>query len=232
MKKLTIIFMVVIASLILIQPAWLSAGSVELAKVDEATTVLTDIVAIPEKSIPPALLYKAYAVAVIPHVIKAGFIFGGRYGWGILVVKCKDGRWSAPCFVSLMGGSLGWQAGVQSTDVILVFKNKESVDKLARGKFTLGADASIAAGPLGRTASMGVDTTLKAEIYSYSRSRGLFAGLALEGAALQMEYEANEAFYGREDVTPRDIFSNKGPEMPPVAKRFIEVLTKHTRLLA
>ncbi|MBW2170105.1 MAG: lipid-binding SYLF domain-containing protein, partial [Deltaproteobacteria bacterium] len=182
----------------------------------------------PEKSIPPSLLNNAYAVAVIPNVIKGGFVFGGRYGWGVLVVKTKESKWSAPSFVSLAAGSVGYQIGLQSIDVILVFKSKKSVDRITKGKFTLGADASVAAGPVGRTASAGTDLRLEAEIYSYSRSRGLFAGVSLEGSAIQIKGEANRSFYNKEVISAVDIFENIDIKVPAVAKEFVKTLTKYT----
>lgn len=200
----------------------------EISKVRDAIEVMDDIMAIPEKSIPPSLLNNAYAVAVIPNVIKGGFVLGGRYGWGVLVVKTKEKKWSAPAFLSITAGSVGYQIGLQSIDVILVFKSKKSVDRMTKGKFTLGADASIAAGPVGRAASAGTDLRLEAEIYSYSRSRGLFAGVSLEGSALQMKDESNRLFYKKEVISPVDIFENIGIKVPEVAKDFIKTMTKYT----
>jgi lipid-binding SYLF domain-containing protein len=204
------------------------AGGKEAAKVEAATEVLTEIMAIPEKGIPPSLLRNAYGVAVIPAVIKASLVVGGRYGRGVLVVRSKEGVWSNPSFVSLTGGSIGYQIGAQSTDVILVFRTKKSIDGIIEGKFTLGVDAAIAAGPVGRQVEAATDLQLKAEIYSYSRSRGFFAGVALEGAALQIDHKSNVAFYGKEGVAPGDILTNKGIEVPSPAKEFKEVLAKYT----
>jgi lipid-binding SYLF domain-containing protein len=203
----------------------LAAGANEAAKVNEATEVIKEITAIPEEGIPPSLLANAYAVAVIPAVIKVGLVIGGRHGTGILVVR-QDSGWSNPTFVSLTGGSVGWQIGAQSTDVILVFKSQKSVDGIVKGKFTLGADAAVAAGPVGRRAEAATDAQLKAEIYSYSRSRGLFAGVSLEGSALQIDRDANEAFYGR-SVTPDDVFGGATPT-PKAAARFKQVLGEAT----
>ncbi len=200
----------------------------EASKVRDAIEVMSDIMAIPEKSIPPSLLNNAYAVAVIPNVIKGGFVFGGRYGWGIMVVKTKERKWSAPVFVSITAGSVGYQIGLQSIDVILVFKSKKSVDRITKGKFTLGADASIAAGPVGRSASAGTDLRLEAEIYSYSRSRGLFAGVSLEGSALQIKDESNRLFYNKEVISAVDIFENTDIKVPEVAKEFVKTMTKYT----
>src|SRR6185369_1002525 len=128
---------------------------------------------------------------------------------GVLLVHGDDGRWSDPIFVSLTGGSIGWQVGATSTDVILVFKAQEAVQGLMKGKFTLGADAAVAAGPVGRSAEAATDVTLKSGILSYSRSRGLFAGVSLEGAALMIDEDANQAYYGNKDIHSADIMAGK-----------------------
>jgi lipid-binding SYLF domain-containing protein len=179
----------------------LAANSDQDAKLDEVIEVLEALQAIPEKSIPPALWNNAAAVAVIPGVIKVGMVVGGRYGKGILSVRDADRGWSGPIFISITGGSVGWQIGAQSTDVILVFKSKKSIDGILEGKFTLGADAAMAAGPLGRKASAATDSQLKAEIYSYSRSRGLFVGIALDGAAVKIEHRDNARYYGVSEIS-------------------------------
>jgi len=200
----------------------------EAAKIDDSVKVLEQIEKIPEKSIPPALLGNAGGIAIIPNVIKAGFIVGGRYGTGILVVRDKEGRWSDPSFISIMGGSIGWQIGVESIDIILVFKSTRSVESLMKGQFTLGVNASVAAGPVGRQAEAATDVQLKSEIYSYSRSKGLFAGLALEGAALQIDDDANTAFYGEPDLRAHDILSNKVAKTPPPVDKLKKLLNEYT----
>jgi len=227
--KVRLMFMMV-GTIILISSPWNSvdAQSKQATKVEVATEVLTEIMAIPEKGIPPSMLRNAYGVAVIPSVLKASFVVGGRYGWGILAVRSKEAGWSSPCFVSLAGGSVGYQIGAQSTDVILVFKSRRSIDGIMRGKYTLGADAAVAAGPVGRQAGAATDVELKAEIYSYSRSRGLFAGVSFEGAALQIDHDSNVAFYGKQDITPGDIFAGRGIEVPARTNEFKQVLTKYT----
>jgi len=214
------------AALIFLAPFPAGAGSKEVAKVNDAIEVLEQIMEIPEKGIPPALLNNAEGIAIIPGVLKAGFIIGGRYGTGIVVVR-QDGRWSNPSFISITGGSIGWQIGAESTDIILVFKSKKGVSNMMKGKFTLGADAAIAAGPVGRQASAATDVQLKAEIYSYSRSRGLFAGLSIEGAALQIDDEANADFYGKEAIRAGDIFADKGIKAPSEVNKLKEVLARY-----
>jgi lipid-binding SYLF domain-containing protein len=213
----------------MLAPLLLLANSNEKARIEDATDVILDIMDIPEQKIHPELLDDAYGIAVIPGVIKVGLGVGGRHGKGILVVRTSDGPWSHPVFMILTGGSIGWQIGVQSTDIILIFRKKKSVAAILEGEFTLGADASIAAGPVGRHVGAKTDVTFKAEIYSYSQSRGLFAGLALEGAVLQIDHDANEDFYDDQTVTPDDIFSNRVQDVPACAQEFRRVLTEYVR---
>jgi lipid-binding SYLF domain-containing protein len=193
------------------------AGAPEENRARDAVSVLDKIMRIPEQSVPQSMLDNAYAIAVIPDVVKAGFVVGGRFGRGLVSVRTANGTWSNPSFLTITGGSFGFQAGLQSTDVVLVFSTARGVDSIVHGKFTLGADASVAAGPVGRTAEASTDERLKAEIYSYSRARGLFAGIALDGAALQIDDRSNEAIYGR-DATPRAIFEGRvnAPPAPVV----------------
>ena len=207
------------------------AATKEERRVMDATDVIDQILRIPEQSVPPALLSRAYAVAVIPSVIKVGFGVGARRGKGILVVRQEDNSWSNPAFVTLTGGSFGFQVGAQSTDIILVFKTRKSVDGITQGKLTLGADASIAAGPVGRQAGVATDMTFQSEVYSYSRSRGLFAGVALEGAGVSMDRRANAAYYGSSRITPEQIFASSGNAAPASANNFVQILTAQTRRL-
>ena len=192
------------------------AGSQEDERARNAVRVLTDFQAIPESAIPDKLLDEARAIVVVPDSIKAGLVIGGRRGHGLMSVKNPDGTWSNPSFVSLTGGSIGFQAGVQSSDIVLVFRSDRGLESIVNGKFTLGADAGVAAGPLGRNASTATDGELKAEIWSWSRARGLFAGVALDGAVLAIDDRANEAVYGR-DTTPRMIFEGRLAAQPSSA---------------
>jgi lipid-binding SYLF domain-containing protein len=189
------------------------AGPQEDARAQNALRVLTDIQAIPEKAIPDKLLDEGRAIVIVPDTIKAGLVLGGRRGHGVMSVKRPDGTWSDPSFVKLTGGSIGFQAGVQSADVVLVFRSDRGLESIVNGKFTLGADAAVAAGPLGRNAATATDGELKAEIWSWSRARGLFAGVALDGAVLSIDDAANEAAYGR-DTTPRMIFEGRANARP------------------
>ncbi len=186
-------------------------------KIDDAVRVLEEMMKESDKSIPAGLIAECAAIAVIPDVIKAGFIIGGRHGKGVLLVRTPSGGWGDPAFIDLKGGSLGWQAGVQSADIVLVFRTPRGVENIAEGKFTLGADAGIAAGPLGRQAEASTDSAFKAEILSYSRSRGLYAGLSLQGSSLQEDRKANKEFYGGA-TTMKDILAGRAGTAPAAAK--------------
>lgn len=223
-----------LAALVFLALAFTSASEAatrEEKRVADAADVLDQFLRIPEKSIPPSMLSRAYAVAVVPSVVKAAFGLGARRGKGVLVVRQDDNSWSNPAFVTLTGGSFGWQIGAQSTDIILVFKTRKGVDGIANGKLTLGADASIAAGPVGRHTAVATDLALKAEVVSYSRSRGLFAGIALEGAGVTMDRKANAAFYSSAGMTPEKIFVSSPNIAPDVANTFVQVLTAQTSRL-
>jgi lipid-binding SYLF domain-containing protein len=229
MQNTQIKILITIVSLLMAAPAF--AGTREENRVADASDVLNQLARIPEQSIPPALLSSAYAVAVIPNVVKVGFGIGARRGKGIIVVRQDDESWSNPAFVTLTGGSIGWQIGAQSTDIILVFKSRRGVDGIASGKLTLGADASVAAGPVGRHTGLATDIRFQAEVFSYSRSRGLFAGLALEGAGVKMDNKANAAFYSNPDLTPEKIFASSSGIAPDIANSFVQTLTAQTQRL-
>jgi lipid-binding SYLF domain-containing protein len=203
------------------------AGEEENKRAQNAVRVLKEVMMAPDKRIPVDLIGNAYAIAVIPDVIKAGFVIGGRHGLGVVSIKASDGTWSNPSFISMTGGSIGFQAGVSSTDVILVFRTERGVDSIVHGKFTLGADASVAAGPVGRTAQASTDAQLRAEIYSYSRARGLFAGAALDGSVIAIDNDANQAVYG-EGVTPRRIFAGGVGNVPNIVVDFRDRLEEYT----
>jgi lipid-binding SYLF domain-containing protein len=200
----------------------------QVKKVEDCIRVLDEMMKEADKSIPLDLLRDCAGVAIIPDVIKAGFIVGGRYGRGVVLIRLPDGRWSDPAFISIKGGSVGWQAGVQSADVVLVFRTPRSVENITHGKFTLGADIGIAAGPLGRQAEASTDAQLKAEILSYSRSRGLYAGLSFQGSAIEEDPKADGRFYGG-TTNGRDIFEGKVERLPEVARRLKADLDKYSR---
>ncbi len=194
------------------------AGSKETATVEASCEVVDALAGIPLKGIPPSLFKDAQGVAIFPGVIKAGFVVGGRFGRGVFLVREMGDSWSPPKFVSIAGGSFGWQVGAQSTDLVLLFKTRASVDRILKGKakLTLGADVAVAAGPVGRQAEAATDAQLRAEIYSYSRSRGLFAGLALEGAALLVDSAATDEYYRSLNISVIDKRTGKMiPLTPP-----------------
>lgn len=193
---------------------------------NQATQVLDRIQQSPDRAIPQDLLRNAKAVAVVPTVVKAGFVIGARHGEGLVSVRRSDGTWSLPVFVDLTGGSVGFQAGVSSTDVVLVFRTQRGVDGIVHGKFTLGANAAVAAGPVGRNAHAATDAQMHAEIYSYSRSRGLFAGVALDGTAITVDYDDLAAVYGA-DVTPRRVFEGGVTNVPAQLKTFRDRLAAY-----
>ncbi len=200
----------------------------EVRTVQDSAEVLKSIMSIPEKGIPPVLLRNAHAVAIIPGVIKGAFIVGGRHGTGVALVRGENGHWSDPIFVSITGGSVGWQVGGTSTDLVLVFKSRRGVESLLKGKFTLGADVAVAAGPVGRNAEAATDVMLKSEILSYSRSRGLFAGLSLEGAALLVDDDADAAYYGKKELPASAILAGKVAKKAPASKRLQQLLRKYS----
>ena len=200
----------------------------EEARLLTASQVLNDAMGSPDQFVPSRLLERAYGIAVVPDVTKIAFIFGGRRGNGVLVARDPNGRFSDPIFVNLTGGSFGFQWGVTSTDVILVFTTKRSIDRIASGQLTLGADASVAAGPVGRSASAGTDPTLSAEVYSYSRSRGLFAGVALDGSALTIDNNADARFYDKGVVNAYDIIGGTVRSNSDIARRYLDSIARAT----
>jgi lipid-binding SYLF domain-containing protein len=227
-KKLTSLLLIT-AGMVLALPT--TAATREEQRVLDATEALNEFLRIPEEGIPPRLLSSAYAIAVVPNTVKAAFGVGGRHGRGIMVVRREDNTWSNPAFVRITGGGFGFQVGAQSSDIVLVFKSRRGVDGITSGKLTLGADASLAAGPVGRHSSAATDFKLQAEIFSYSRSRGLFAGIALEGTGVMMDQRANTAFYASPDITPDAIFESPAGRAPASANAFVELLTAQTSRL-
>jgi lipid-binding SYLF domain-containing protein len=188
-----------------------------------ATDVIQDFTNIPENAIPENIMNNAYGIAVIPSYTKVGFGFGGSWGKGVLTLRHEDGTWSHPSFIKMGGGSFGWQIGAQSTDMILIFKDRRSIDNIVNGKFTIGGNASAAAGPVGRSGSASTDGQLTAEIYSYSRNRGLFAGVSIDGNWIGMDNKANGDYYGN-GMTPQQIMDNGSMPTPLTAQNFMEVL--------
>jgi lipid-binding SYLF domain-containing protein len=197
----------------------------EEAKLLVATQVLDELRAQRDQQIPERLLQRAYGVAVIPSVAKVAFVLGGRRGSGVLVVRDSRGHFSDPMFVNLTGGSVGWQIGAQETDIVLVFTTRRGIEGIADGKLTLGAGASAAAGPVGRQAE--VAAGVNAEVYAYSRARGLFAGVALDGTAITMDNKGNRNFYGK-SILPSEVMSGAVTTNSENARRFRAALSVST----
>jgi lipid-binding SYLF domain-containing protein len=199
----------------------------ERERANKAGTVLTEIMQAPDKGIPDELMMNAKAIAVIPHVVKGAFGIGGRYGKGLVSHRLSNGRWSPPAFIEIGGGSFGLQLGVNATDLVLVFTNEEGFKGLLKGKVKLGADASVAAGPVGRTAEAGTDVLLKSAVFAYSRSKGLFAGIALDGSVVSTDDDANKDVYGKE-VSAEDILLNGRVTANDVVSPFMNALQRYS----
>jgi lipid-binding SYLF domain-containing protein len=200
----------------------------EVKRLDESGVVLSEMRRAPDKGIPQDLWQKAECVVVIPSMKKAAFVFGGEYGSGVMSCHEASG-WSAPVFMQLAKGSWGLQIGAQEIDLVLLVMNKSGVDKLLSNKVSLGADASVAAGPVGRTANAATDAQLKAEMLAYSRSQGLFAGIDLSGGVLRPDDDANARAYGK-NVTPKAVVDGTAHvQMPVAARSFISALGRDVR---
>jgi lipid-binding SYLF domain-containing protein len=189
--------------------------------------VLTEIMQAPDKGIPDELMANAKAVAVIPHVVKGAFGIGGRYGKGVVSHRLPNGRWSPPSFIDIGGGSFGLQLGVEATDLVLVFTNEEGFKGLLKGKVKLGADATAAAGPVGRKAEVGTDVLLKSAVFAYSRSKGLFAGISLDGTVVTIGDDDNKNVYGKE-VSAEDILLHGRVSVNNVVAPFVNALEKYS----
>lgn len=194
----------------------------------DADAVMKEFLQVPEKSIPPSLLGQAKAIGIFPGVAKAGFIVAGKFGQGIMIHKDPNtGRWSAPAFFKIAGGSVGWQLGADVTDLILVVTNERGVNALLENKFTLGADLNVAAGPLGRNAEANTDWKLTANVLSYSRSKGLFAGVSLKGTVISQDQESNDAYYGA-GVTANEILFSGKVQPTPQAQKLIQTIQSYS----
>ena len=187
----------------------------EAKRLHDSVTVFGEIMAAQDQSIPRTILQKAEAIAVFPNTIKAGFVVGGMRGRGVLSARNGNG-WSAPAFMTLTGGSFGLQIGGQAADLVLVIMQRRGLETLLRNQFKLGADASVAAGPVGRDAQAATDLQMRAEILSYSRARGLFAGVTVNGSTIRVDRDANQRFYGQRLEGTDVVLGNKAPTKPPV----------------
>ena len=217
-----------VAALLMSATAFGQLKQSDIEKLNEATGVLGELRNTAEGGIPDSLFSKAHCVVVIPDLKKAGFILGGEHGSGVM--SCRRGNtWSPPVFMDLTKGSAGLQIGVQSTDLVLLVMNQSGADKLLRNKVTLGGDASVAAGPVGRAASAGTDAQLSAEMLSYSRTKGLFAGVDLSGGSLNPDHSKNERAYGP-NASARDIaLGTTRVKVSAEAQAFINALGRDTR---
>jgi lipid-binding SYLF domain-containing protein len=204
----------------LVSASTASAQSEQESKLAAAAAVLQALTADPENAIPAELLQRARGIAIIPNVIRAGIVFGARYGRGVLIVRSEHGEWSNPSFITLKGGSAGLQLGAESTDFVVVFANDNAVKNMRSGKFTLGGDATAVAGPLGRHATAAL--TFRAEVYGYVRSRGLFAGATFEGARLAIDYERNDELYAA--TAGARALETQNAATPASAARFLQIV--------
>ena len=202
-------------------------GAVATDRLTDAADMMTDIMSAPDKGIPQDLLEKAQCIVVVPGVKGGAFIFGGKYGKGFMLCRKQGGvGWSAPASVRVEGGSFGFQIGVSETDVVMLVMNESGAKKLLSSKFTVGADASVAAGPVGRTSSAETDAQMHAEILTWSRSRGVFAGVALQGATLRPDADWNKELYGKA-MSNQDIVMGSTPP-PPAAAKLMSILNKYS----
>lgn len=198
-------------------------------RIAQSSVVLTEIMTAPDAGIPADLMRRSQGVIIVPSVLKAGLGIGGEYGSGVILRRNpRTGKWGPPAFVTLIGGSVGWQVGIQATNLVLLVMNDVSLRALFRNKITIGVDASVAAGPIGRDASAGTDIDLSAGMLSYSRAKGLFAGVSIKGSVLEPDWQANEAYYGS-DLSLIDVFFGGKGSVSPAARRLLNVLTRYAR---
>jgi lipid-binding SYLF domain-containing protein len=200
----------------------------EARRLREAATVFGEIMAAEDQSIPTAILGRAEAIAIFPGTLRAGFILGGMRGRGVISAR-NEGVWSAPAFLTLTGGSFGLQIGGQAADLILVINDRRGLENLVSNQFTLGADAAVAAGPVGRDAQAATDLQLRAQILSYSRSRGLFAGVTVNGSTVRQDRDANERFYGQRLETRQIVFGSVSVDRPEPVALWLETLGRYVR---
>jgi lipid-binding SYLF domain-containing protein len=228
MKRIVATCLSLLLAVALALPTQVQADSRTDQRLQNSQRVFESFVDLTEQSIPGWLLERAYGVVVVPNVVKAALTIGGRGGKGVMAVRNPDGTWSLPTFVTLGGVNFGFQFGVQSTDVVLVLMSRESVEGIAGGKVTLGADASVAAGPLGRSSAAATDATFSAQVLSYSRNSGLFVGVALDGTVIAIDRGANESAYGISGVLASQILEGRVTNVPPAAQEFTAALTRAT----
>jgi SH3 domain-containing YSC84-like protein 1 len=225
MKIRTLMVTLLLAALA--APAFAAASrQLDVSRIRNARFAFEDIMNAPDRSIPQELLGSAQCIAIIPGEKRLAFIFGGRYGRGLVTCRAGNG-WSAPAFLMLSGGSFGFQIGGSSTDLVMIFRNRGGMDHLLSDKFTIGGDATAAAGPVGRHAAAATDAELHAQILTYSRSRGVFAGVSLNGAVVKPDRSADLAMYGA-DIEPASIL-NGHVKVPAEAQGLVEVISRNVR---
>lgn len=213
--------------IVLLAPVLFAVEKDDAKRLKEAAAVFTEVMGTPDKSIPQDLLEKAHCAVIVPGLKKGAFIVGAKYGRGFVTCRKQGGvGWSAPAGVRVEGGSLGFQIGGSETDVVMLVMNERGADRLLSSKFTLGGDASVAAGPVGRSATAQTDATMRAEILSWSRSRGVFAGISLQGATLRQDLDSNEVLYGSKK-TNREIVTSS-IAAPAEAAPLLSLLNKYS----
>ncbi len=227
----TVIATTLVAALAAVHPLIAQQPNDEIKRVTEAATVLEEIMSAADKAVPRAVMEKAEGIAVFPSLIKGGIGIGAQRGHGILSVRDKKGGgWSNPAFLTITGGSVGAQFGLQAIDLVLVINNQRGLEQLVKNQFKVGADAGVAAGPVGREASASTDIQMRAQILSYSRSRGLFAGVTLNGSTIRQDRDANERFYGVGYRTGQIVFDGMGTPVDSAAiNRWKETVMKYAK---
>jgi len=207
----------------------LSAKNVtdEQQRAVKAAEVLSEVMSAPDQSIPNELMERAEAIAVFPHVVKGAFGVGGEFGHGMVSQRMANGKWGAPAYIKIGGGSFGFQIGASSTDIVLVFTDRKGYEGLLSGKVKLGADAAVAAGPVGRNAQVGTDIKLESPVFAYSRSKGLFAGIALDGAVVTVDDSANQQVYGRA-MSGREILTEGRAPINNIVAPFVQALDRYS----
>jgi lipid-binding SYLF domain-containing protein len=225
LRKLSTFAAVTAAALVLAHPLAAADNESELKRLAQATETLKALVQTPDDGIPEHILQRAEAIVVIPNLIKGGFIIGAESGKGVMSIRdAKSGGWSAPSFVQMTGGSIGWQIGVEAVDLVLLVMNKDGVDDLLKSEFKLGGEGSVAAGPVGRSAQAATDARMGAKILAYSRAKGVFAGLTFQGSSLRDDEDANKDVYGRE-LDSREVFAMAPPSpLAPEISRWLQTL--------
>jgi lipid-binding SYLF domain-containing protein len=229
-KTLSVLAFALAAALILSLSTEAQEGpnSDESSRIRESTTVLNEVMTTADTAIPASIASRAEGIAIFPGTLKAGFIFGGMRGRGILSAR-TEGGWSAPTFMTLTGGSVGLQIGGQAADLVLIIMNRRGLEQFVRNQFKFGADAAVAAGPVGRDAQATTDLQLRAEILSYSRARGLFAGVTVNGSTVRADLDANQRFYGKRLTGPQLVLDNAAIETPTPVPEWVQTLSQHIK---